>query len=132
VHPENSTNQTPVDSAVSTNHIDVVAVLIKAGAQVFPYSKMSLIAANNVSMFKLVAIPDEHCRADFALCAVEHERTEILEFLLEMPEQSFTVEMAQELLQNSKNAEIKTILQKWINKKLGIPVVKKEKEEVNE
>ncbi len=126
VNAYNLSYETPTCLAALAKHLDVAAILKNAGATYIPSWVLdNLIAQNQISMFKLLAeAPVEN---DVISSAVELEGTEILEFLLEnRTGDNFTVEIAQELQQKSQNDQIKNLLQKWINKKLGIVEVKKE------
>ncbi len=126
IHGSNMSSETPIESGIFAKHLDVVAILKNAGATIVPsWLFDSVIAQNQISIFKLLV--DAPVGNDVISSAVEFEGIEILEFLLEnRTNDSFTVEIAQELQQKSQNDQIKKLLQKWINKKLGIIEVKKE------
>jgi ankyrin repeat protein len=126
----NEISATALDLAIQARQLNAAIVLKNAGCT---WSKdmtiiRPLIRLNQTPLLRLLG--DLRRDASIIASAVEYERVEILEFLLEESVGTYcTVEIAKNLLQKSQNPQIKALLQKWINKQLGIPEVKKEEVE---
>ncbi len=106
VDVSNLSYETPIKLAALAKHLDVVAMLKNRGAKCSPRLLDNLIAQNQISMFKLF-VEDDVVEFEIVSLAVDFERTEILEFLLEdRTNGDFTVEIAQELQQKSKLLKI--------------------------
>jgi ankyrin repeat protein len=128
----NDSGRSPLTLAILHNQLETAAVLVTLGCEwngsyvVF----INLIARNQISMFTLLVRDYGSLPSSLINSIVDQERIEFLDLLFDdAVENSLSVGQAQDLLQRSKNNQIKRILQKWIDKQNGIPEVKKEEGE---
>ena len=130
--------ETALDFAVKYNNVAAAAVLVQSCRHTWSgdfFDILHVIQQCSVDMLRLLNSPqlnnNINMRKLFILIreAVEREKTAVLEYLLDEYESLTIVEDLQGLLLQAKNQEIKNLLQKSIDKKLGIVEVKKEEDE---
>jgi ankyrin repeat protein len=131
----NEISATALELAIQAKQLNAVVVLKNAGCgwSKDMTVKRSLIRSNQISLVKVIADGSDTIHSSLISTAAISERVEILEFFLGGSVNSkFSVDVAKELLEKSQNPQIKALLRKWMNKRLGIPEVKKEEIEENE
>jgi ankyrin repeat protein len=131
---KNLEGDTAFDLAVEANQYDLVFLLRILDRNrppnplciAKPRSLRSLVVQNRITMFRHL-MQFQKISSQIVSCIVENERTDFLEFALcQQSQLELNLSEAQELYGKTKRDEIKNLLQKWINKKLGIFEVKKE------